>query len=896
VHPTFQLSLTILGFLLIPFSMTYAQRPSDKIERSSFNATYLEHLVKVKIDSVREKNNCTPLVSDSILFVASTHHSKYMAAKERMTHTEDESEKTRTPQLRAEFYGAKNYGVGENVLQTPFNTVITSKKGKEFDGSTYNGLATSMVDGWVHSPGHFKNIITPDYTVTGVSVAMHPTKEKIYSTQKFAFIQFKYSFEESKTLFPYSDYVPPPIPMDFEGLDSALLEHKHEWGLKHDKLEECTSCRLIARRPPHITLRVDKNRFILRVENANYVKELIRNKHDGFAVELVEFNDYMCGNPEYFTTPSRRNGQCEINGRVLEPVYRDALYRGYKKRKMKKEIKFLSYITKADSVPFSERIYNYKLEQFDSEYYETKLGSVPKDMNGLWNHNLLYLQDKQVCHVDYFTGYCGEVFYDSLTPQAFPLDTTGAYEFELDQEHLKFEIPFEQGKAVYTKEDIAPLISSLESLDYSIDSIHIRAYSSVEGDSAKNALLQEKRAKSIAGVFQQHQLSEIETKIDTKAEWVHFYRELKASKKWRSLAKLRKTDMRKKLREPGIADSLEFILKSERRAEIDMYCTIHLVDQNLEYYINKEYDNYVDSLNRTKDVKSIASTRRRYLTQLHALYKFTHRAMLDQRIDTSVLAQLNMPPYYNGLPALAEKFFLFDYVYPTAFAKNQSWVEQKEDMLEILMEGGPGSLSEEFQYAYILDQSRVFKHRDDVTREEVQAHFDQLERLKLFYHSNDFAKKNIERLNYNLNMILLNNVFVEEPEANAAGAYESVNELYDWYLKNNRLNDSTAFALGKMAVYYSDVNLALRILYPYRSVDEIEAYSIPLEYSHVSSNKARYYRHLVELSETMETSHWCNMFISDCGLPFQAFDHEELRNVFCEKCQEENAFILDLKK
>ena len=28
---------------------------------------------------------------------------------------------------------------------------------------------------------------------------------------------------------------------------------------------------------------------------------------DGFAVELVVFDDYMCGNPAYYTKPSRRN-------------------------------------------------------------------------------------------------------------------------------------------------------------------------------------------------------------------------------------------------------------------------------------------------------------------------------------------------------------------------------------------------------------------------------------------------------------------------------------------------------------------------------------------------------------------------------------------------------------
>jgi hypothetical protein len=49
----------------------------------------------------------------------------------------------------------------------------------------------------------------------------------------------------------------------------------------------------------------------------------MKNKWDGFAVELVVFDDYMCSNPDYYTKASRRNGQCEINGRMLKPLYRD---------------------------------------------------------------------------------------------------------------------------------------------------------------------------------------------------------------------------------------------------------------------------------------------------------------------------------------------------------------------------------------------------------------------------------------------------------------------------------------------------------------------------------------------------------------------------------------------
>jgi len=48
-----------------------------------------------------------------------------------------------------------------------------------------NQVVYAFVDGWVNSPGHFKNIIG-NYTQTGIDVLVDPTDGTIYSTQIFA--------------------------------------------------------------------------------------------------------------------------------------------------------------------------------------------------------------------------------------------------------------------------------------------------------------------------------------------------------------------------------------------------------------------------------------------------------------------------------------------------------------------------------------------------------------------------------------------------------------------------------------------------------------------------------------------------------------------------------------
>lgn len=392
-------SLFLLIFICLFYNLL-AQSPQDLINQNNLNEKYLEHLTKIKIDSVRQKHNCKILINDSILFVASKHHAKYMAENSILSHFENKKLETKTPQLRAEYYGAERYGVGENVIKIPLQGSLKDKKGKIINIKTYEDLANIIVVGWINSSGHFKNMITPMYQITGV--AIWKNKTTLYACQKFAKVYYKFNFEESKTFFSYSTYQSPKPINSFEGIENKLLDIKYPHDLKHDKPEKCQTCleRMTSR--PYLTLRLEGKSFILKIENSQYVKDIIRNKKDGFAVEIVEYQDYACGNPEYYTKPSRRNGQSKLNGKVLKPLYRDELFKGYKRRKKNKKIKFLKYLFNAKGVPFFKRFSQYKIDAYDSKYFEISLGRIPKDIDGYWNYNLVTIQDNQICHIQYF--------------------------------------------------------------------------------------------------------------------------------------------------------------------------------------------------------------------------------------------------------------------------------------------------------------------------------------------------------------------------------------------------------------------------------------------------------------------------------------------------------------
>lgn len=873
------------------FNASFSQGEHSSVSKNNFNTRFLEHLIKIKIDSVRNFHNCNTLINDSILYIASKHHSDYMSENKQLTHFENNE--TRTPQQRANFYGAKNYLVGENILKTPYGTILKNKKGKLRSTNTYGALAHSIVEGWVNSPGHFKNIITPPFNVTGVSVSIDTNTNIVYACQKFAQKLYQYSFIESKMMFPYSEYKTIPMVINFDNIDKNLINHKHDWQVKHSNPETCEKCLQIIDNKPPITLKIEREKFILRIENSDYVKELIKNRNDGFTVEIVELNDYICGNPLYYTKPSRRNGQCQLNGKILKPLYRKELFFGYKKRKVNKEIKFLSYIFNEKSVPFFKRFYAYKLDKFNTEYFEITLGKVPKDIMGVWGYNLVYLQKKEICHIDYFTNYCGEMYSDSVKMDFLPLDTNSIYKFPLDTVSYYFEIPFQKNKSTFTTEDIEPFIKTLSNQSFTVDSIFIKSSSSIEGDSISNSKLQLKRAESIISVIQNYQSKPIKTKIETYTDWNHFYKKIKLYPELNYLSKLLKKDVLKVVNKNN-SSSLEYIFKEERKARIKIYCTIDTTDNNLEYLILKDYNSYVDSLHK-KNI--IYSKIRHNIIALNKLYKFTYKQVKENKIDSNIFSKLVVPDYYNSSIDLCENFIQYGYQYPTVFNQNRSWVDNKNKIEKAILEDDLNTVSLAFLYTFCKIKTELLMKTKNPAILDIQLIFQYLEQLKPLYESSTLAANNINKINFNLNMLLLNKIFISNPSEYSSEALKSLYIIHSYYTSTKTLTDSIALKIAMLGVFYNNTPFSLSILKPYYDKDYIIAYSLPLSYIHSSSiGSQKFYDEIVFQSNKLSEATWCNLFMNNCTIPFQSFDYEKLRTLFCEKCMSKNEYLIELMK
>jgi len=864
---------------------------SCQITDQNLNKGFLEHLIKIKIDSVRSYYKCPELVNDSILYLAASHHSVYMTNKNELTHIESNTTEMKSPQDRANYFGAVNYGVGENVLMTPINTQIKNKKNRFFNVKNINELATSIVEGWVNSPGHFKNIITPSYNITGVSVTLDFQNQILYACQKFAKVNYKYSFSENSDLFKYSGYQEKPVTNSFEGLDNMLLDHKHAWKIKHGLSNDCKSCVQTIKSKPPITLRVERRYFILKVEDSKYVEQLLKNKKDGFAVEIVQYEDYMCGNPNYYEKPSRRNGQCQLNGMVLPPIYSKELLKGFKKRKRNKDFKFLSYLFTKNEIPFFRRFYTSSFEKYSSKYFEIKLGKVPEDINGYWNHNLIYLQNNRICNVDYFTGYCGEVFHDSInTKFTFPSYDT-SYSFKLDTGYLKREFRYEQTAHHFPKESLITYLDSVESTDYRIDSVLVISQSSIEGDSVKNLKYRTKRYNEFQKILSSKLDSFVVVDYQLSDSWREFKDEIESNSELFFLKEIEKREIESRLKK-GLADSISETLENQRKSSLTLHGTLLLNDQTREYYVLKEYNRFLDSLSK----KNLSDRQTNFfLASLNGLYGYSFQKINEGILDSNILSRLQFPNYYlNSIP-LTEKIILAGIKYPSVLESNSYYSTNYKIIRTKLSSKYRNKTSSFLRYNLSKIEFKKIKTKSITKQEGIQLVVDLLESINPNSISSLKLKNQIHNLTYNMNFYLLNNVWYNDPTKNSENARGALSQIIKYHHKQNSIIDSVAYILSKTAIHFGNNQQAGYLLSTYGTSPKSKALLMTLGYTHISSvHSDSYFNKLMKLKSEIDQDVWCELFLNECSIPFQAFDSEQLRDLFCNECLDKNSFLREV--
>ncbi|MDZ4181333.1 MAG: CAP domain-containing protein [Candidatus Cloacimonadaceae bacterium] len=172
-------------FLVILILFLLSSLGADKLSVAQFEQRILE-----LTNAERARFGLKPLVYESGLAALAKHHSNNMAKYGFFDHTDQE--KLDVSRRREKYYPELlASSIGENLAYNE----IPSRKFSPAD----------IVTGWMNSPGHRENILTPEYTHLGVGVVLKGSK--LYSTQNFGTAIVKLKSALPKTLKRNKRYV-----------------------------------------------------------------------------------------------------------------------------------------------------------------------------------------------------------------------------------------------------------------------------------------------------------------------------------------------------------------------------------------------------------------------------------------------------------------------------------------------------------------------------------------------------------------------------------------------------------------------------------------------------------------------------------------------------------------
>lgn len=563
------------------------------------------------------------------------------------------------------------------------------------------------------------------------------------------------------------------------------------------------------------------NQLFLSTNDKDWFAAVFKNSGDGVAIDVVSKSIYDC-NKDFEDS--------QIKGTLLQPVFAQQLLRGFKKS--------------ANSINF-----------------QTLVGSIPKELqNDELEFNILFLNNKTLCR--YQTIYNLEsfpwdlldmgVYLDSLTYKDKKINTSD--KFVTKYKTLKFVIPFEKNKYEYLSEDIKPLYDSLKLTDFTIKTINIKAYSSIEGSLERNIELQEKRAKSIVKSLQSFQQPNITTQISSSENWVEFLNDVTKSP-YKDLKNLSKIEIKQKV-VGNVSSDLEKYLKNHRKA------VIILELEKKDKYKNMSKETLVDTFNQLIVNENIEEA----LVVQNSIFD-----RLKEENSPELLSKLTVPKQLKFMPILT-KNTVFKYLLNVSYAKIVF------DELKSLEKLDPKN----YQIKYNLAVMKFFIWR--YNWEEIKENDFKAEILDLKKYG---IKQNlIDRMLVNFHIVKAEKNMKEKKYEAKDDSVDFILETYD----NFTLSNFDYVSLAQFLTFYANTDEAIDLLE--EKVKEITIdedllfYYLNLtlidEYAVASKN----YRTIMLNAIEINKKRFCKLFnaSNDGGVTFQLLKNKYLKTTYCENC------------
>lgn len=902
-----------------------AQSPDDLLHPETLNLKYLEHLVKLQIDSVRIAHGLNPLVNDSLLYIAADDHATYLRDNRTNGHYQ-KSKLKKTPQDRIRYYGGSpDYVSGENAISSfilkPTSTKKEKAKGKTHVANTYWQAAFDMMTGWVNSPGHYKNIITPHWEVTGLSIAYDPKTNNLKGVQLFAQVKFKYEFTEDKTLFPYADghYPEPqqlplitkyphklknpnrrqmyrfakdlmgPSPWDKHDPNKAPKKEIKAQLKAMDHLDFFTLSNEILTKglPMGRSKTTQKGKQeVFRTFDPVALAKAVRKRKDGIALEIVTYEPYHCGNPHYEKGYLRKNKNTILTGQVLAPVYKKEILKPFKvarkqfKQKQKREIIKVKNNPKLSKEVKKAEIATLKKEPFNPEQLDVQLGRKPKDLTDYHELNVLFIHRKRVMWALHFTGFCGEKFEKN---DEFPLLSNlrdAGYEPKPRTDTLTFTVPFAKNETDYQNKYIKPLMDSLVSESWIVEKARIEGYASVEGTRTINERLQTERAEAIVQAIEEVQQNPIEKEITAQENWELFRKQLKKSP-YKAWLKKEEAEIKALLEDDNWERRMEPLLRKQRRADIKLWTQENIVDSNKYDFALRDYR---ESL---KEAQKQDSTAKRWTSRAEAIQAYLFHAVLNGDLEAERVFAVELPkegPFGRLWHNQMWLIWKLEHSGSNRITFNKEFFTSLKRLAKA--EKVPGTAT----YNMIAFYLNGWKDKVPVPSLPPPTLEEELTTLQVSGFKHDSVDYPAMRLHY-----AFKSADYFHQNRKRAKMSEALLTIYNNYQRREMTVD-TALILANHFAHYDETGLSYLTIEPFATQqnpnhDALSLY-LKLIFSHPEEKpKSTYYQQLIDAKKVLTDDEWCELFIGPCKISFQILDHPELRELYCETCGNKGNYV-----
>lgn len=769
----------------------------------------LEEKLLETTNAYRQENDLPTLATDNILKLAAKDQARYIKAVKKLTHEQMFTGKKTLEERVSSHDGTFGFLI-ENLALVPIQ-------------ESYEAQARAIFSYWKNrlEDDHLNNSM---HALMGTFFVFDPDENALYVAQVLAGKPFE----------------------AFDGLQVVTDAYSLQ-------PFEAGTCQSVISNPYlsidlPIHLRMFGSSIYLEYHDKAVLQEMISENRDGLAIDIIHKDQFKCdGEIDLYPSPVH-------DGFLLEPVFSKELYRN-------------------NQHPDTNRLYTY-------------LGKVPAslDQKNL-QLNVVLIKNNRAC--------------EQVYPVAIPFSDLPLFRINPIWAFSKDETvqPIQVAAVEHIKRSASKVISSTENLQLQfdkssisffpgewekvnqfinkhkeqIDSIQVLAYSSIEGSTANNLVLQRERADTIKAALEQLGVDSLKIRTQAAENWDLFYRQVLGTA-WESFIQMDTKQVKQKLKEPGAEKALSPLLTEQREAQVFVYYQQRRNGAFSPYETASTSD---DAKTKLKNLQTAINQEK--TDKALRLQEDLIRLFLEFKVNLSDLLKINIPvtPKNKWLLSNALSFELF-------FKKNIRTDEAYINRIKEIQALAPLDLSLQFNYLgyavrYLYEEGTPLEDPESLNAAILQL-YDRQE-TGIQYQN---IERTLDRLMVNFHLAAVDYYFHQRRYSDRNASMLAIQDFFS----QEDISEAEALSLTRFfnRNYYLD--WSLETMRPYldreeASEDLLFTYFQTFSIWKGGEREAPYYE-LLEQCLTKNPRRLCQWLKTY----FQLQRDEKIRKIFCESCNE----------